>query len=251
MDIRPPSPFRATYLCALYRYLAILLLGVAVEMPGNPLTKQRTSKCLRRCTQRFHLFMVSLQDWPRMIRNEQPSSICFFLWSTFPCLWRTPYVHLTRAQWLLSSDFGACERGPHPWTRVPCPHPKGTGLQQRWGKRTTGKLDCKSLAALRRTRECCAEVLAAGYLNTVYIVSFCLGLIDSLLTCFGFWLYTLFSSMNALVGVFHEQTYQLSSKARKGRTWKLQSISSSSVQTFTAYYILPSLIMNVVISHVS
>jgi len=51
----------------------------------------------------------------------------------------------------------------------------------------------KSLAALRRTRECYIEVFASGYPNTVYIVSFHLGLIDPLLTCFGFWLYTLFS----------------------------------------------------------
>lgn len=167
-------------------------------MPGGSTDKPGTTKCLRRCTQRFHLFMVSLQDWPCMICNERPSSICFFLWLTFPGLWQTPYILLTSSE---ASDncpqiLGACEPGPHPWTRVPSPHPRETGLQQRWGKGTTRRLDCKSLVTLRWTRECCAELLAAGYLNTVYIVSFCLGLIDSLLTCFGFWLYTLFSKLN-------------------------------------------------------
>lgn len=60
------------------------------EMPGHPLTKQRTSRYLKSCTQRLHLSMVSLQDWAHIIHSKQHSSICFFLWLTFPCLWQTP-----------------------------------------------------------------------------------------------------------------------------------------------------------------
>lgn len=167
-------------------------------MPGGLLTKQRTSKCLRRFTQTFHLFMVSLQDWPCMyVMNNHPPSVSFS-----DRLSPASEKHLT-CSWPAQSPvtivprfWGLVSQAQTPEPEFPVLIQKETGLQQRWGKGTTGKLDCKSLAELSRTRECCAEVLAAGYLNTVYIVSFCLGLIDSLLTRFGFWLFTLFSKWN-------------------------------------------------------
>ena len=142
MDISPPNPFKA------------ILLPCPLQIPRNPpvrvprgeawghLTKQRTSRCLRICTQGFHLFPVFLQDWPHTICNEQPSSICFFLWLTFPCLWQTSY-----SSWPVQSPvttvprfWGLVSQAPQPWTRAPCPHQKETGPRQRWGKGTTGRL---------------------------------------------------------------------------------------------------------------
>lgn len=168
-------------------------------MPGGLLTKQRTSRCLRR-TQRFHLFMVSLQDWLRMICNEQPSSTCFFLWLNSPCLWQTPYMLFTSSE---PSDYcpqilGACKRCPPPWNQ--------SSLSSSKRNRTAAKVGGKQQpgdwtglkvpgSTQKDQRMLCRGVRTWLPKYCIYL-SFCLGLIDFLLTYFGFWLYILFSKWN-------------------------------------------------------
>lgn len=127
-----------------------------------------------------------------MVCNEKLPFICFSLWSTFPCLWKK---HLT-CSWLVQTPVTSV---PRFWGFVSQAHtadPEFIVLIQK-------KQDCSKNAekgqlgyCSTQTRECCAEVLAAGYLNTVYMVRSGLELIDSLLTCFGFWLFTIFFKWN-------------------------------------------------------
>lgn len=92
--------------------------------------------------------------------------------------------------WGLASDAHP------PGTRVPCPHPKEIGLQQRWGESNNQETGLKVPGSTQKDQRMLCRGVRTGLPKYCIYLSFCLGLIDFLLTYFGFWLYILFSKWN-------------------------------------------------------